>query len=54
MTMNGLPDVNIQGVPQYWTHFFFAFLSVEEVAEVGGVLKNSGNLHFCIFAFFAF
>ena len=28
MTMNGLPDVNIQGVPQYWTYFFFAFLSV--------------------------
>ena len=28
MTMNGLPEVNIQGVRQYWTHFFLAFLSV--------------------------
>ena len=28
MTMNGLPEVNIQGVPQYWIHLFLAFLSV--------------------------
>ena len=23
MTINGLPDVNIQGVPQYWAHFVY-------------------------------
>ena len=54
MTMNCLPDVNIQGVPQYWTHFFLLFCQFIFIqnAEVGGVLKNTGNLQnppsFCI------